>query len=160
MEGRGRARVRGCTPTIYLSIYDGTSWTRYRREFRDSMTRWMGLRASDDVIPMWKRPRTRCVFARCHALDIIGSTFYRLRISRVSIQYTDSFNGKNASVFLRSSLWILVCSCTRHKCAFRNGRQNALVSFNMMEKLDHWTRVNREWRKPQTAKSIVNNKRR
>jgi len=45
----------------------------------------MGLRASDDVIPMEAIVHARDVYLRDTALDIIGPTvFFRLRISRVS----------------------------------------------------------------------------
>lgn len=45
----------------------------------------MGLRASDDVIPM--EAIVRAPDLRNTALGTIGSTFFRSRISNMSIQY-------------------------------------------------------------------------
>jgi len=87
-------------------VHPRTNRSRYRQEFRDSLTRWMGLRGSSDVI--WRRwePSAAhesdtyiCAISLHVALaPLLHRRFSISRISHVSIQYR--LTERNATDFL------------------------------------------------------------
>lgn len=92
--------------STYLSIYlslmmcDSYRSGRYRREFRELVTRWIGLRASDDVIPMEAIVRAPDLRICVILLSVLLNRHFSIRVLAICRYNTGSFNGKTHWCFL------------------------------------------------------------